>query len=252
MLIATIFLATAILKLVINITSLSTYETGFLENAQMNRYVAKSSLENKLFLFFSMLIAAGCLFGKLKKTTDVSKPTISTQKIYRICMALALIAGCLLIAQYGYREFRLKTGLAMIAALLVLVMMAVDSIKKTNDTESLLRFQLLNVIVVVFSCVTMAKAVIWQASLQKLNASLLKSPSSCTELGTDNFKWVEKNPYKIIKGWALPTLALIEQNTHPRKLLLKPGNCSTFYQTGIANFDDWTSIPKSLITPSVK
>ena len=75
-----------------------------------------------------------------------------------------------------------------------------------------------------------------------------RSESPCLELSSDNFKWLNSNPYKIINTWALPSLALIEQNNNPRKLLLEQGSCKTYLESGTIRFDEWSIIPKQYIT----
>jgi len=93
-----------------------------------------------------------------------------------------------------------------------------------------------------------SKALVWQLSIQKLRQSISLKESPCLELSSDNFKWLNSNPYKIINTWALPSLALIEQNSNPRKLLLEEGSCKTYYESGTIKFDEWSIIHKQYIT----
>jgi len=166
-------------------------------------------------------------------------------------MILLALAGFLLIVQYSYREFPLKTGLSMLAALAVLLMMAFDSTEKISNIESVHRFKMVTVLAIIFLLVIASKSFIWQSSIDKLRESLLKSDNTCLELNTDNFKWLNTNPYKIINTWALPSLALIEQDIQPRKLLLEKGSCKIYQESGMVKFDEWTLIPKKYIIPAL-
>ena len=243
----------AILKLMLNIYSLSTYETSFLETKGMNEYILETSLENKISLLISLLIGTGILIGKYQlKFKRFASTFISSKRAYSLFMLLTVIAGVLLVLQYSYREFPLKTGLSMLASLIVLLMMAFDSVKKTTGIETFHRFRLTTVLAIIFSLVIASKAFIWQSSIHQLRQSISKSESGCLELDTENFKWLDKSPYKIINTWALPSLALIEQDMQPRKLLLEKGSCKIYQDSGVVKFDEWTLMPKKYITPSIQ
>jgi hypothetical protein len=251
--IAIILVAVAILKLILNIYSLSTYETSFLETKGMNEYILDTSIENKIFLFVSLLIGTGILIGKYQfKFKRIASTFISIQRAYFFLILLAVVAGFLLVFQYSYREFPLKTGLSMLASLTILLMMAFDSAEKTTAIEMIHRFRLTTVLAIVFSLVIVSKALIWQSSIHKLRQSISKSEGACLELNTENFKWLNTNPYKIINTWALPSLALIEQDIQPRKLLLEKGSCKIYRDSSLVKFDEWTLMPKKYITPSIQ
>jgi hypothetical protein len=242
---AAILVAAGIFKLILDIYSLSTYESSFLEKKGMNEYIFDTSMENKFLLVVSLILGIGIL---VNKNNVRIKSIISPQRTYLFLIGLAIIAGLLLVFQYSYQEFPLKTGLSMIASLAVLLMMAFDSVKKTTPSECVQRFRLVTVLAIIFSLVIASKSFVWQLSIQKLRQSILGTESPCLELDTDNFKWLNSNPYKIINTWALPSLALIEQNNHPRKLLLEEGSCKTYYESDTIKFDEWSIIPKQYIT----
>jgi hypothetical protein len=163
-------------------------------------------------------------------------------------MIIALLAGFLLVYQYSYEEFPLKTGLSMLASILVMLMIAFDSTKKITAIEPFQRFKLVTVLAIIFSLVIVSKSIIWQSSVQKLREAMASNASpSCLELDADNFKWINSNPHRIINTWALPTLALIEQNITPRKLLLEKGSCKVYHETRFIKFDEWTIIPKEYV-----
>ena len=241
-----VILATAgIFKLILDVYSLSNYESSFLEKKGMNEYILDTSIENKILLIVSLILGAGILLSKHNVRV---KSIISPQRSYLFLTGLAAIACLLLVFQYSYQEFPLKTGLSMVASLAVLLMMAFDSVEKTTASESVQRFRLVTVLAILFSLVVVSKAFLWQLSIQKMRQSMSLSESPCLELSSENFKWLNSNPYKIINTWALPSLALIEQNTTPRKLLLEQGSCKMYYESGSIKFDEWSIIPKQYIT----
>jgi hypothetical protein len=218
----------------------------------MNEYILDTSIENKIFLIVSLLIGTGILIGKYQfKFKRIASTFISIQRAYFFLILLAVVAGFLLVFQYSYREFPLKTGLSMLASLAILLMMAFDSAEKTTGIEIIHRFRLTTVLAIVFSLVIASKAFIWQSSIHKLRQSISKSEGACLELNTENFKWLDANPYKIINTWALPSLALIEQDIQPRKLLLEKGSCKIYRDSSLVKFDEWTLMPKKYITPSI-
>jgi len=247
---AIILVTLAILKLIVEIYSLTTYEASFLETKGANEYVFETSIETKIFLVISILTGAGILIHKHKLKGQASTAT-SKPRSYLFLMILLALAGFLLVVQYSYREFPLKTGLSMVAALAVLLMMAFDSTEKISNIESVHRFKIVTVLAIIFLLVIASKSFIWQSSIDKLRESLLKSDNTCLELNTDNFKWLNTNPYKIINTWALPSLALIEQDIQPRKLLLEKGSCKIYQESGMVKFDEWTLIPKKYIIPAL-
>jgi hypothetical protein len=248
--IAIIFAVAGILKLILNLYSLSTYETSFLGTKGVNEYVLETSVENKIFLFISLLTGIGILINK-PKIKGIISTSLSIKKTYLLLMLLAAIAGFLLVFQYGYREFPLKTGLSTIVSLAVLLMMALDSVEKITEAESIYRFRLVTVLAIIFSLAIASKTFVWQSSINKLRQTILASNNACLELNAGDFKWLDTNPYKIINTWALPSLALIEQDSQPRKLLLEKGSCKIYQESGVVKFDEWTMMPKKYVTPSL-
>jgi hypothetical protein len=243
---AIIFVLAAVLKLLLKIYSLSDYESSYLGKKGVNEYVLDTSIENQIFLLVSILVGIGILLPKYNFKGFRSR-TISSANIYLSLMIISLLAGFLLIYQYSYEEFPLKTGLSMLASILVMLMMAFDSTKKITAIESFQRFKLVTVLAIIFSLVIVSKSFIWESSVQKLRQAMDSNASPCLELDADNFKWINSNPYRIINTWALPTLALIEQNITPRKLLLEKGSCKVYHEKSVIKFDEWSLIPKEYI-----
>lgn len=306
---AAVFLIAAIIKTILNLFILTSYETSFLESKGMSEYLVETSLENKLFLLISLLIGAICLIGKLTLKSKLARLMIlvvlgfiqsisitlifvnlniatnpleqlltflivsigvglifkfnslhlgssvsyNIKIFYKTCFFSAVIAGGLLVSQYLYiaREFPLKTGLALFVALSTILMMSADSVRKISHTEYIQRFKLITVLAIVFSFVIVSKSLMWQSSIDKLKQSLLTNNSPCIELVSQDFKWLQKNPYNIINTWALPSLALILQDTSPRKLLLEKNSCQVYHESGQVQIDEWTTIPKFSIFPTL-
>jgi hypothetical protein len=113
------------------------------------------------------------------------------------------------------------------------------------------RVRLILAFSVIFALVVISKSLIWHFSVQRLEQALLMTKTSCTESSSQDFTWLQRNPYNIINNWALPTLALIIQDDSPRKLLLEKGDCNLFYESGAVKIDPWTSISKNLLVPSL-
>ena len=241
-----IFSAAGIFKFILDVYSLSNYESSFLEKKGMNDYVLSTSWENKFLLLVSLIVGAGILVGK--NNIKVKSLTSPLKRLYTLLIILATIACMLLVFQYSYQEFPLKTGLSMVASLIIFLMMAFDSVEQTAPAEFIQRFRLVTILAILFSLVVFSKAFIWQLSIQKLRQSMSRNESPCLELSSSDFKWLNSNPYKIINTWALPSLALIEQNNNPRKLLLEKSSCKTYHESGSIRFDEWSIIPKQYIT----
>jgi hypothetical protein len=170
---------------------------------------------------------------------------------YMAGVILAAIAGCLLLSQYfsGSGKFPLKTGLTLFASMLIMLMAAVDSLREISHFESIQRFRLVTALSIIFSFVIISKSLIWQSSIQKLEQSLLMTGNSCIEVVAEDFPWLERNPYNIINNWSLPSLALIMQDSPPRKLLLEKNGCKVYYESGMVQIDPWTNLPEHLIVP---
>ncbi len=249
--VAAVSLILAALRYVLNLYQLTDYENSFLNTSDGNSYLFETSFENKIFLFISVLMAFGCLLNQLKKNRKLSFFS-SIRSTYSIIILLASLAGILQVVQYAYREFPLKTGLAVFATMLVYLMMAIDSAKKVLEVEVFFRYKLIMAIALIFSLVILSKAFIWKSSIEQLKLSLSQNSSACIELNTTDFNWLKDNPYRIVNTWALPSLALIVQDNQPRKLLLEKGNCVLYYQSAFIKFDQWTTVSKEYVTPSLR
>jgi hypothetical protein len=246
---ATIFLIVALLRGLLSLYSLTSYETSFLESEEMSNYLVITSWENKLFLVIALIIGLICL-------QSYSLTKSSSQKIrifYLSGMSLAVIAVYLLLSQYLFdtNQFPLKTGLALFTSMLIMLMASLDSLREIPSFEQIQRFRLVTVLAILFSVAIVSKSWMWHSSTQKLDQALARSDSSCTEITVGNFTWLQENHYNIINNWALPTLALVVQDNHPRKLLLEQDSCRFFYESGMVQIDPWTNLPKTLLVPPV-
>src|SRR5262249_46239472 len=92
-----------------------------------------------------------------------------------------------------------------------------------------------------------SKSLIWYSSTQKLEQSLLAAHETCVEIAPPDFAWVQENPYNIIDNWSLPTLALVMQDSQPRKLLLEKNDCGAYYASGKVQIDPWTNLPRNAL-----
>jgi hypothetical protein len=171
--------------------------------------------------------------------------------LYIASMNLAAIAGFLLLSQYfsSSRGFPLKTGLTLFAFLCIALMASADSLREMSRFERTQRLRLVATLSCIFALVTTSKSLLWYSSVQKLRQTISMTDTSCAELTSQDFSWLQRNPYRIIYNWSLPTLALVVQDTRPRKLVLEEHGCQLFDELGVVQIDPWTSIPKSLVVP---
>jgi hypothetical protein len=102
---------------------------------------------------------------------------------------------------------------------------------------------------VVFSCVVVAKSLMWHSAATTLVRTMAATRTSCVEPASDEFTWLRRAPNGIIDNWALPSLALVIQDVGPRKLLLQSGDCGRFFESGMVQVDPWTLIPASVLIP---
>jgi hypothetical protein len=183
-----------------------------------------------------------------------SAPIEKMRRLYMGYGIMAVAASTLLLAQYLWyeRPFPLKTGLALLAALLIMTMAAIDSMRHPTAQEHVWRFRLVSALAIIFACVIIAKSLIWQASVYKLEQTLRQTEGSCAEIASADFQWLANNPYTIINNWALPSLALVVQDQQPRKLLLEQEGCQLYYQSGIVQVDPWSLIEKEYIVPPLE
>jgi hypothetical protein len=126
-----------------------------------------------------------------------------------------------------------------------------DRMRNPMPQEHAWRFRLVIVLVVIFAGVTIAKSLMWRASVHRLEQTLRQTQSSCLEIGPAGFQWLENYPYSIVNNWSLPTLALVVQDQRPRKLLLEQNGCRLAAQSGKVQIDPWNLIEKKYLIPPV-
>jgi hypothetical protein len=180
--------------------------------------------------------------------------TLNTRTLYLGYIFLSVMAGFLLMAQYvsSDRMFTLKTGLALFAALLILLMAAIDSGRDHTADEHLWRFRFVVVFAMIFTGVMIAKSLMWWAAVHKLEQSLLQTEGSCLEITSAEFRWLETSPYTIINNWSLPSLALVIQDEQPRKALLAQNDCRVLQETGMIQVDPWSLFSKEFVVPPLE
>ena len=178
-------------------------------------------------------------------------PPENTRLLYLACAFLAASASCLLIAQYVLPErlFTLKMGSDLFVALLIMSLAAVDNGRDLMPSEYLWRSRFVLALAATFACVILAKAAMWQASVQRLEQTLLQADDSCLEMTSSEFPWLQKSPYTMIHNWSLPSLALVVQDEQPRKALLAQGDCEVFYKSGMIQVDPWSLFSSEFLVP---
>jgi hypothetical protein len=181
-------------------------------------------------------------------------PIENTRRLYLACAFLAAASSGLLMAQYesSERMFLLKMGLDLFAALFIMCMAAIDSVRTLMPYEHLWRFRLVLALSTIFVCVIIAKSIMWQTSIQKLEQTLRQTKAPCTELTSAHYGWLEKTPYTMINNWAISSLALVIQDQQPRKLLLAQDDCQVFYQSGMVQIDPWSRLSQKYIVPPLE
>ncbi|MDQ2693563.1 MAG: hypothetical protein M3Y68_16105, partial [Chloroflexota bacterium] len=134
--------------------------------------------------------------------------------LYLACAFLAASAGCLLLAQYVLPErlFTLKMGSDLFVSLLIMGLAAIDSGRALIPSEYLWRSRLVIALGGIFVCVILAKAAMWQTSVQRLEQTLRHADDACLEMTSSEFGWLQNSPYTIIHNWSLPSLALVIQD----------------------------------------
>jgi hypothetical protein len=175
----------------------------------------------------------------------------SSKLLYKCCMSCAVLSGLLLVSEYFSitGQFRLKTGLTVFAFLLMLPIVFVDSLSKISIFECAQRWKLVVILCMMFAVVTITKSLVWRSSVQKLEQALAGARMPCAEIPAPEYGWLQRTPYSIINNWALPTLAVVVQDTPPRRLLLTENGCRLFYDSGLVPIDPWSTIPKKQIVP---
>ncbi len=181
-------------------------------------------------------------------------PIEKMRSLYLACALLAAAASSLLLAQYASAEkqFTLKMGLDLFAALGIMCVAAIDSARAISPSEQILRFRLICVLSIIFACAIIGKSILWQTSVVQLERALQQTKDACVEVTSADFQWLPKSPYTIINNWSLPSLALVIQDHRPRKALLAQHDCEGFAKLGMIQLDPWSLIPKKFIIPSLE
>ncbi len=246
---AIVFLMAGLTRGIIHIYNMTPYEKSFLVLQEGKEYLFITSLENRIFLITAIVIGLVCLLVKQRYQCSYL--------VYNCTIILAIISALLLVSQYLYQNFPLKTGLSLFISILIMLMATVDSVTEISAFEVKQRFRLVTALSFIFVSVILVKSLIWQTSIHKLLKETALTKQTCTEIMyqdtiiSEDFIWLEQNPYTIINNWALPALALIVQDSSPRKLLLEKNSCELYYRSGIVQIDPWSKIPKDLIIPSL-
>jgi hypothetical protein len=132
-----------------------------------------------------------------------------------------------------------------------MVLAASDGIAPPSEAERTLRMRLFRVLALVFAAVVLGKSLMWKASLQRLSRTLSAGGQPCLERDSAALAWLRAAPYRIIDNWALPSLALVTRDARPDTLLLEPGDCRRFVESGVVQVDQWTALPRAVVEQAV-
>jgi hypothetical protein len=244
---AAVFASAAVLRALASTLSLTAYEASFLAPTEMREYLILTSWENVLFLLAALAIGVVCWRARAAATTERE-----LRMAYRTCMVVAGGAAAVLVAQYIVHRpypFPLKTGLAVAVAAALMLATAVDTRAAVSPIEARERIRLVTVLACVFLAVVVAKSLMWRSAVASLARSVASVDGGCVEPVTPEFAWLHRAPHTIIDNWALPTLALVTQDSRPRTLLLQPGDCRRFFETRMVQIDPWSLIPARALVP---
>ncbi len=238
-----VFLIAAISKAGVALASLTKYETEQLAPDDLRTYLFVTPWENAVVLAIALAIGVLCI---------VAKRGDPERRASRASAALAVLAGALLIAEYvGRRDvFLLKTGLSVFAAMVLMVLAAADATSTPSPTAPRERFRLTVVLAAVFAAVIVTKSILWHRATIALADTLASARAACIETDDDAVAWVHQRRFTILDNWSLPSLALVVQDAPPRTLLLEPGDCGKWADTGIVQLDPWTALePEDVVPP---
>jgi hypothetical protein len=230
---AVLYLAAAVLRILVSPLVLDPHETAFLEAGKMTEYLFAAKWPTLLLLASAVVIGIVCWRGRAARS--VGRP-------YLACMVLAPSAAAVLLSYYalGAKGVPLKTGLAVFAAALLMVLAALDGVAPPPEPERVQRLRLTAVLASVFAVVVVGKSLMWVASVQRLSHVLAASGRPCVERDADQLAWVRVPPHVIIDNWSLPSLALVMRDRHPGAVLLEAGDCRRLEDTGMIRVDPWS------------
>jgi len=239
-----VYVAAALLRIVMSLLSLTSYESGFTGGEEMRTYLFATSWQNAILLMSALAIAGSCWRAKALHGPQ-------RRLAYRGSATIAIAAAILLVSQYlvGTGAFPLKTGLTLFVAIGILLIGMLDSGTAPSSDETRERMRLAAVLAIVFALVVVAKSLLWHNTVTRLLRTLAAARTSCVETIADEFTWVHRAPYTIVDTWALPSLALVLQDERPRRLLLESGDCARFFESGAVRVDPWTVLPAHVIVP---
>jgi hypothetical protein len=155
---------------------------------------------------------------------------------------LLWLAALVLVSQYfapSY-HFPLKTGLSVVAAIVLMLAAAFDSARPYASPSQHWRAKFILHAAAIFAIVMVCKSAIWAGAMDRLRASLAAAPEICVERDDRGFEWLGRSPETILDNWALSSLVLLESEEEHTRLLLEPGACAPYYASGAIKVDPWT------------
>jgi hypothetical protein len=236
----------ALTRVVVAPRTLSPYESSFLATPALVDYLFANRWEDLLLLIVTLAIAGIVLRARTARAPDASA------RARRAATMLATVTGGILVWQLlaSSQTFPLKTGVVIVVSLAVMWCAAHDACARPcSEAETAMRLDLTRVLAALFAAVLATKCVVWHAATTHLRADVAAGEDRCRE--TDALAWVHHAPHSIIENWALPSLALVLQDRPPRRLLLAPGDCRRFRETGMVQLDPWSLIPAHALVPKL-
>ena len=183
--------------------------------------------------------AAAAVVNFTRRDAGGSSPTA-----FPLAAGLLWTAALLSMSQYFAQSihFPLKTGLAILAAVILTVAAAFDSTRRIEPVETSWRSGFLLNAAGIFVVVTLCKSLIWNAAMERLRDGLDAAAESCVERNDAQFAWLDHGSAAILDNWALTSLALVEWRGERARLLLDPEACADYYETGAIRVDPWTVV----------
>lgn len=229
------------LRVAVSLKGMGDYERSMTQPANAVEYLFITPLPNMFFLVCALAIG----FNQLRRPSSQSAHVRYTDT------GVALAATAVLIAHFffGVRNFPLKTGLAVLAAAILILLAAADARQPVAPVERAHRLRLVVVLAACFAAVVAVKSGMWHATLTRVEHLVASAERGCLDRATDSLRWLDRRPFRIVNSWALPSLVLVRQVGAPAKFLLAEGDCERLRDTGRMQVDPWANLPLRILRP---
>jgi hypothetical protein len=238
-----LLLTAAALKALLSLWHATDYERSMTQPASMHEYLFITPIENILFLALALALGLNRLLFREGE---------SRQGLSLGIEAGLAAAGCVTLVSYyfiGHWNFPLKTGLALFAAMVLIVFASIDSRRVASPLERRHRLKLALALSFCFAAVIAAKSWVWHRPIEALERTLAAADAMCLERSRSDLDWLDDRPDNIIGNWSLPSLVLVMQMGSPAKYLLEAGDCAALRRSGEVRVDPWTTLSLKLVAP---